>query len=72
MSDDEQHEFRVAFINSRLIELKNGKDKLVEKIQGKYTNKNFYDLHKLNEQIVFNEKLLLLIDEGQEFYKLEN
>lgn len=70
--DHDDHMYRVNFINNRLIELKLERDDLVELMQEKYTNSEAFLLKQTKEQIRYHESLLMALDDGQEYYVLEN
>jgi hypothetical protein len=70
--DHDDHMYRVNFVNSRLIELKAELDDLVELMQEKYTNTEAHRLKQTKEQIKYHESLLMALDDGQEYFELEN
>jgi len=70
--DLEYHEYRVNFIKVRIIQLSKEKDDLADKMLDKYTKTDRYDLEQLNKQIMYNQTLLLAMDDGQEYFQLEN
>ena len=70
--DLEYYQYRINFIQSRLLDLYKDKEKLVSRMIDPYTKTDIFELKSLNQQIEFNQALIIAMDDGQEYFQLEN